>query len=266
MKTRISLLTAGTRKEDILAAKGQVLLAKAHLKQSIIGLRKHDLFAPISGVIASVPVEQGDVITSVPAPKTIVEILKISPILFECSVSELFIPYLSKSTTAKIRIDAFPGELFIGSFLELVPKGNLNSRTFTVRFSIKNGDKKLKPGMFARSTITLSTFDNVLTIPVSILREPSSIENTEGTQVHFTNETKYYPSREAAIIDINKLGYKAVMTSKNGVAAARLIKTGFITGKYVEIKSGLSTATKIITEGFAELKIGMKLNDSKGSF
>jgi len=263
-KTRLSLLIAGTREEDILAAKGRVLLARAQLRSANINLEKHFLTAPFSGIISSVPVEEGDVIKSVPTAKTIAEILQVTPILFECSVSELFIPYITKTSHATITIDAFPGVKYNGIFYEMVPKGNLTDRTFTVRFSVKNSDRLLKPGMFGRSSITLAQLNNVLTVPIKILREPSSIEEIDGNEVHFSVSNSYRTSSVNDKTDDSDMepSYKAVMISINGVSAAILVQPGFISGNLVEIKSGLTKADLIITEGYAELKTGVKLDST----
>jgi multidrug efflux pump subunit AcrA (membrane-fusion protein) len=263
-KTRVDLLTAGTREEDIMAAKAQVLLARAHLETSIIGLEDHKLVALLSGLVSSVPVEEGDVIKSVPSAQTIAEILEVSPILFECSISELFIPYLTNRTVAAITIDSFPGIKYEGTFYELVPKGNLSDRTFTVRFSIKNSDKELKPGMFGRSTIILSNIENAMTIPIQVLRDPATIEDIDGGEVQFNNIDissrckNKINSAESKESEPKPL-LKAVMVSINGFAAARLVHTGFISGNLIEIKSGLLESDLVVTEGFAELKTGAKL-------
>lgn len=263
-KTKIALLRAGTREEDIMEARANVLLARAHLNLSIIGLEDHTLISPISGLVSAVPVEEGDVISPVPTPKTIAEILEVSPILFECTVSELFIPYLSSKTRATVTIDAFPGIEHDGSFYELVPKGNLSDRTFTVRFAIKNGDRKLKPGMFGRSTIKLSQPESTMTVPLSVLRDPISIEDSAGGEVVFTNLGLFSRPTDTGITsdgetDESKPVLKAVMVSINGFAAARLVQPGFVQGNYVEIKAGLSKSDLVVTEGFAELKTGAKL-------
>jgi len=265
-QNNLDLLKEGTRKEDIIVAKGQKLLAKAKHKTVMLNLKKRTLKAPVTGVISAVPVDVGDVIKTMPSPKTIIEILEIDTILMECQISELHIPSLKKETIASITVDAFPGILFKGTLYELVPKGNNSNRTFTVKFAINNTDHRLKPGMFARANITLKTVSNALIIPVKLLRKYSTIEyvNPSIQDISASQEPSHSqdvssPVNNSAMQNSSMV----VLVSENGISAAKTVTAGITVNSMIEIISGLNEKDLIITEGFAELKAGEKLLTSR---
>ncbi len=260
---RLELLSEGTRKEDLAIAKGQVMLAKTQVQANEIELQKHRLLAYLSGIVARAPVDPGAVISTMPSPQTIVEIIKIDPILFECEISELFVDSLSSQTRASITVDAHPGKVYEGRFYELIPKGNLTNRTFTVRFAISNKDEKLLPGMFARGKIALTKEKKALTIPSNLLRDPLTIESYDGSPVQFSiaNDDKTAPLEDIS----NDGGVQAVMIVENGIGVARLVRKGAIVGNRVEIQSGLTAKDTIITEGFAEMKVGSTVNTQRNT-
>src|SRR4051794_19134499 len=56
-------------------------------------------------------------------------------------------------------VTAFPGEVFAGTVAFIDPAFDAASRTVNVRYDLENPDLRLRPGMFARVTLTTRVAD-----------------------------------------------------------------------------------------------------------
>src|SRR5260370_32459929 len=56
-------------------------------------------------------------------------------------------------TAATITVDALPGRTFRGSVTFIYPQLDQNTRTLTARVAVGNGDRAIRPGMYATAAI-----------------------------------------------------------------------------------------------------------------
>ncbi|PKA97774.1 Cu(I)/Ag(I) efflux system membrane fusion protein [Flavobacteriaceae bacterium MAR_2009_75] len=77
------------------------------------------------------------------------------------------LPLLSKGQDIVITSKSFEGEKIEAKISFIEPILNLEKRTVSVRVTLKNTDKILKPGMFVEGTVSIDGVNQVLTVPKS---------------------------------------------------------------------------------------------------
>ena len=84
-------------------------------------------------------------------------------------IPEQDIPYVSKGCPASLKLDSYPGEVFIGEVSKISEVLDAATRTLNVEITIANPDNKLKSGMFARINILAGKRQLVLALPQDAL-------------------------------------------------------------------------------------------------
>jgi cobalt-zinc-cadmium efflux system membrane fusion protein len=135
------------------------------------------LTAPIDGIITEQNIVRGRLVGST---DTLYTIADLSQVWVWCDVYErdlaaLYeLAALGQSTTADIRVSAFPKEVFKGTVDIIGNEVNRETRTVKVRIIAQNPATKLKPGMFADVRIGLPQTQSVIRIPETAVMYDSS--------------------------------------------------------------------------------------------
>lgn len=227
------------RRADVASARAGILSAEAGVSQSQAAvrlaqqaLRDARIRSPINGVVAERKVEPGMQL-AITKPD-VMRIVQLDDIYFDAQLSETQYELAQIHEPVRIRVDALPGKTFSGTVTSIYPVAASGSRTFTVRISIRNEGKLLRPQMFARGTIVLSTHSDALLVP-----------------------------RDAVLDNNGKTG--RVFIDANGIAEERTVRLGFANYRRVEVTSGLRHGDLVITTGQAELEDGDRIQTSGGS-
>jgi macrolide-specific efflux system membrane fusion protein len=177
-----------------------------------------NIYAPISGVIASVTTQQGETVSAsslnVPTFVTIVDLNRLEIYAY---VDETDIGKIKPGLDATFTVDSFPDKDFKGKVTAIYPKAMLQDNVvyYITVISIENPEGKLKPDMTVNATILLNKRENVLAVP------NKSIKREGGKKV-------------VTVLDNNKPVQKA-------------IKTGWKDSAYTEIVEGLKEGDKVVT-------------------
>jgi HlyD family secretion protein len=154
-RERLALLLAGSRPEQVQAARGQVAQARSALAVARSRLREATVVSPITGVVLRKNLEAGEVANP---GVSILTLMDPRDVWVRAYVPEDEVGRLKVGDAARIRVDAFPGRTFpgrlveIGSEAEFTPK-NVQTRkervnlVFRVKIAVDNPDGILKPGM-----------------------------------------------------------------------------------------------------------------------
>jgi membrane fusion protein (multidrug efflux system) len=150
-------------------AAAAVDLAKAHLA-------KLTLTAPFDGIAGLRKVSVGDLV--MPGAE-IVNLEQIQPLKVDFRVPERFLSALfgknGEAQRIEVGVDAFPDERFEGQVYALNPLLNEQGRAIVIRARIDNptatatGLPRLRPGLFARVTLTLNQQAEALWVPEEAL-------------------------------------------------------------------------------------------------
>jgi len=156
-KEALRLLEAGSRPDQIEAARWQVKEADAALHLAEVSLRKARILSPIAGVVLVKDAEQGEVISpGVP----IVTIADLEDMWVKIYIDESDLGKTKLGQRARVRVDSFPQKEFAGQITyisdeaEFTPK-NIQTRedrvklVFAVKVGVDNAGGLLKPGMYA---------------------------------------------------------------------------------------------------------------------
>jgi membrane fusion protein (multidrug efflux system) len=183
-----------------------------------------DIRAPIDGVITERFIKVGNTIS---ANDKAFQITDMDPLLSYLFVPEKEFRRLKPGQSARMTVDAIPGEVFDASILRISPVVDPETGTFKVTLAIVDPSTRLKPGMFGRFQIIFDQRQNVLLVPrVAILED----------------ETQ-----------------QSVFVVEDGVAKRRTIQTGYSMGENIEVTGGLSGDETVITLGQTGLKDGAEV-------
>jgi RND family efflux transporter MFP subunit len=195
----------------------QVAQAEANVKFAEVQLGYTKIYAPISGVIASISTQEGETVAASLAAPTFVNLIDLKRLEVQTYVDETDIGKIKTGLESVFTVDTFRDTDFEGNVTAIYPKAVIqdNVVNYIVTVEITDfKDKVLRPEMTANVTIYLETRPDVLAVPTSAL----------------TRERGDY--------------YVTVL--ENGSQARRLVKTGWRDGGYTEIISGLKEGNYVL--------------------
>ena len=127
--------------------------------------------SPVAGIITDKKAVQG--MRFMPG-ETLFQIADTSSVWMQADVFEQDIAAVNVGQKAKIRINAYPGEVFEGRIAYVYPTLKAETRTVPVRIELPNPKGKLKPAMFADVDIPAGGAQPVLTVPASAVIDSGS--------------------------------------------------------------------------------------------
>ena len=152
----------------------------------------------------------------------ILSIPDLSRIQVNTKIRELWVDKLIPNQRAKIRVDAFPDEVFEGGVVDVAPlpdpsRFGEDIKVYTTHVRLDNPIPGLRPGMTAEVEILVSEADNVLSIPID------------------------------AILHVNDKYLDQVAVKKaDGGFEWRDVEFGMGNGKVVEVKTGIRSGEAVI--------------------
>jgi len=211
------------------AARSSVKQAEAGLATMRNQMSDSYITAPISGVIASRLLEEGD--QAAPAIP-VFSIVKMNPVKIQIEIVENQIGLVKVGQKAHIKVESYPTVQFEGKIFKLNPTLNPITRTIGAEVLVENPEYKLKPGMFARVEIIIDKHEDVLVIPKYAILENTRLEYLGG---EITNSR--------VVVE------KFVFICQDTIALKRFIRTGIENGNRIEIIEGLDDNEEIVIVG-----------------
>ena len=121
-------------------------------------LENTSLISPISGLVTARNYDVGDMVVASP----IFVVQQINPVKIYINVSESLYSYIKKGMSVDVELDALPEKKFDGKVSRITPLIDPQTRTFEVELTIANGKEEIKPGMYARATMSYGSRKNVV--------------------------------------------------------------------------------------------------------
>lgn len=161
------------------AAKSANLVADARTQVARATLERTVMRAPFDGTIAEVNGELGEFVTPSPpgiATLPVVDLIDTTCLTISAPIDEVDAPSVKPGLSARITLDAFPGETFDGRVRRIAPyvmEIEKQARTVDIEAEFTNPADyvRLLPGYSADVEIILETRENVLHIPTEALLE-----------------------------------------------------------------------------------------------
>lgn len=158
-------------------ALAQIAQAQASVDSIFAKIQNAKIVAPISGIITQFDAKVGQFASqSIP----LVSIISNSGYEIDSGVSETDIGKISVGNKVTMTLDAFPGEIFIGSVFYIAPAETNTGGvvSYQVKISFDKIDSRLKSGLTANIDIQTKHKDNILVLP-----QYAILQNDEGTFV-----------------------------------------------------------------------------------
>jgi membrane fusion protein, multidrug efflux system len=188
-----------------------------------------ELRAPFNGRIIGPHINEGEIFNGMGTDGTpaVISIGQLEKVKVEIMVPEREFSQLRAGQKAYIKADAFPDTLFTGAVTTVNPALHRVTRSARVTIEANNPSMLLKPGMFARVSITAQEFPNVLAVPAS------AVVMREDAPHVFTVPIQDAPHQSTPVL--------------------QPVTTGIIVGGFTQILSGLAAGTKVITDNNTSL-------------
>lgn len=129
------------------------------------------LLSPINGTVTVRNYDNGDMYS---ASNPILVVEQISPVKLKINVSEVLFTNIKKGMTVDVITDVYENQKFVGIINLVYPSIDPNTRTFPVEVILENADHKIRPGMFARVSLTHGIKERVVVNDRAIIKQTGS--------------------------------------------------------------------------------------------
>ena len=243
--------------EQLNAAKYNIKSAEAALKEARENLVKTTIYAPMSGIISDLAVEKGERVvgTSQMAGTEMLRIADMEKMEVLVDVNENDIIRLSQSDTADIEVDAYPNRKFKGVVTHIANSANSTGATVSAD-QVTNFEVKVKilpesyrdlleknpipfrPGMSASVSIITDYRADAIVIPIQAITTRTELADSSATN------------------EVNEFVF--VYDSITGRVAPQVITTGIQDMMNIEVLSGLTRQSRIVTGPYRAINRELK--------
>lgn len=229
--------------QAVESGKFQVQSASAGLQQTKDQLTRTKLYAPMSGIVSKLNVEQGEKVvgTAQMAGTELVTISDFGEMELKIEVGENEVLQITKGDTALIEVDAYLGEEIIGIVSQVAYSSNALLDQQVTKFEVKikllkdsyaklitpERELPFRPGMSATAEIITNKKDNTLCTPIQsvTLRDPN-LEDDFDEKI------------------------QVVFVYQEGKVLQKEVNTGIQDDTYIEIISGVGEGEKVVSAPF----------------
>lgn len=180
------------------------------------------LTSPVSGVVTARNYDNGDMAGANP----ILTIETLAPVKMLIHVSETYYPLVKKGMSVAVRVDTYGEEVFPGQVSIVYPTIDPNTHTFPVEITLSNQDNRVRPGMFARATLT------------------------------FGIESRTVVPDQAVVKQMGAGDHYVFVYEKNGTVSRKKVEIGRRLGTEYEILSGVEAGKQVVVAGQNKLTDG----------
>ena len=212
-------------RQQVNQAEAAVKTAHAQKNISLKNLHDTRLFAPSTGYISRSMVTAGQ---NIAPGQPVAMLVDIRQVKVKISVPETDITHIHTGQPLRFTVSSMPGRIFTARITEKGVAADPISRSYEVKATAANADRKLLPGMVCDVYIEQPQHAGVITLPANIIQ-----------------------------IDMDNQPF--VWTVVNGKARKTSVEPGQNIGDNVQIVSGLSYGSKVIVEGQQKVSNGTKV-------
>ncbi len=272
LKTQVEVSEA-----QLEAANNGIVQSQASLRDAQSLLAKTTIFAPMSGRVTRLNVQEGETAIMGTLNKdaaTLLTISDMSVLETKVKVDETDVSRISLGDSTVIQIDAYPDTTFVGRVTKIsnssVKAGSLGSTgqatdqaiDYEVTIQLLNAPPTTRPDFSATAKIVTDTRKNVLSVPIIALtvREPEPIAKGDSGAVTL-GRTKA-PTKEVG----KKEAEGVFVVGADNKVTFRPVKVGIAGEKYFEILGGLKEKDKIVAgtyQAIRDLKDGTLVKPMK---
>ncbi len=221
-------------------AEAQLAQAKADLAFNEAQLQNTVIRAPFAGVVVKKMAEVGESVAPIPpgvnistSSGAIVALADLATLEVEADVAEANVAKVAAGQPAEVTVEAIPDKSYKAVLRQVIPTADRTKATVTVKVTILDKDKDLKPEMSAKVTFL----------------EPERKEQAKAV----ADAPVVLVPREAVV---DRGGSQVVFLVREGKAVARPVVLGSERKGQVIVKSGLSGGELLVARPKDELRDG----------
>jgi HlyD family secretion protein len=254
------------------ASKHNVEQADAGLKDAKVALGKTTIFAPMSGRVTRLNVENGETAIQGTLNKdaaTLLTISDMSVLETKVKVDETDVSRIKLGDSTVVQLDAFPDTTFLGKVVEISNssvKAAVGTTTdqaidYEVTIRLLNPPKDTKPDFSATAKIITDSRKDVLSIPIIALTVRENVALN-------ASDTAQRPGKaQSTTKQVGKKDVEGVfVVGVDNKVTFRPVKVGIAGEKHFEVLTGLKEGEKIVGgtyQAIRDLKDGTLVRDMK---
>jgi HlyD family secretion protein len=224
---------ARSREASCEATKSDIKRAQAQIKVTQAGIERTILLAPFAGIVARITGELGEYATpsppGIPTPPAI-DLIDDTCLYVSAPMDEVDAPKLRVGQTARVTLDAIPGQIFLGRVRRIAPyvtEIEKQARTVDIEVDFDEPPKlPLLVGYSADVESVVDRRDDILRIPTQSIRQ----------------------------------GGKVLIMDANQRLQERTVQIGLANWAYTEITGGLTVGEKVLLSSDQDgLVVGAKV-------
>lgn len=217
-RTRELIAKNASSTADLEQAEATARSAAAQLELQQVRLDRTVVRAPFAGVVGQRLVSLGDYVTSATRLTTL---QTVDPQRAAFTVPESYAQQLQTRQRVSFTVAALPDRRFTGTVDFVDPRVELPGRTITVKASVPDPQRLLKPGMFIEASVATETRPDAVVIP------------------------------EDAVLPLSGADY--VWAVADGKATRRQVTLGIRVPGFVEVRDGVTAGEQVVVGGLERL-------------
>lgn len=202
-------------------AQAQLAQASSRLEELRINLANTSITSPVDGYVGRRYLDPGAFVST---NQPVVQVVDISLVRLVVNLVERDLRRVGVGARGVVDVDAYPGERFEGRIARIAPVLDPATRTAEMEIEIPNPSKRLKPGMYARVSLSTASKTDALVVP------------------------------KAALVDV--AGRRGVYTIADGKAVFRPVQTGIEDNDRMEITDGIADGEDVVSVGASSIRDG----------
>jgi len=245
--------------------------AQAAVREAKDRLSKTRLYSDMDGVVSRLNKEAGEMTLGSQFQEDVIMIVAdLSKMEAAIEVDENDVINISLGDSSAIEIDAFGDTTFKGTVTEIANSATIKGlgtqeqvTNFQVVVTLKDFNKRFRPGMSTTVDMITETRNNVIKVPIQAVtvREKDKLEKRPDVEERAVqNEPGSTGSDEKTSKDKKNLK-EVVFCIEDGKAVAKPVELGISDDTHYEIKSGLQAGETVITGPFRILSKTLKTGD-----
>lgn len=265
--------------ESVRAAQFQVESSQATLRELQTSLRRTTIYAPTSGIVSMLNVEQGErVVGTIQMTGTeMMRIADLSVMEVRVDVSENDIPRVTLGDDTEVEIDAYLGRKFKGKVSQIAhsASGSATATASLTSDQVTNFEVRIRlspesyqdlispqkqypfrPGMSASVDITTEIKENIPSVPIQSVTTRERKADKKNSNAKLVSD-----SQEEDKKDRKELEEVIFLVTAADTVAKASVTTGIQDDTYIEIVKGANTDDDIVVGPYSAVARKLKSGD-----
>jgi HlyD family secretion protein len=209
LEKSFQLSKLGPRREDIDAAKGQMVQAEGQMNYAKSQLDATEIRAPVTGTILDRTAEKGELILAQFASSagSVVSLADLNDLQVELDISQNDFAKLGPKQKAVVYTDAYPDKKYKGEIAQISPEANRQKATVQVKVQILNPDEYLRPDMNATVEFQDDGKPSQTMTTAGVVVPTAAVRDVDGKKTVLIAYKEHAKARPVTVIATRATGY-----------------------------------------------------------